>query len=106
MSLASAVKRAVNSTPLRSGFKRILVMRPISTFNTRITVLLTSIPSALSIYKVISGPVLRILFISSQPPTNKASKGINHTIEAKVWVLRIRAGVGEVESVIQFLMCF
>ena len=93
-SLASALRRAVTATPFWSARNLMRVTRPTSTLSTLITVLFTSMPSALSISKVISGPVLRIFCIKSQPPAKRAISGMSHTTEVNTLVLRTRAGTG------------
>ena len=55
---------AVSSTPFWSGCKRILTTRPTSTFSIRMVVVFTSMPSALSIYSLISVPRERKLSIN------------------------------------------
>ena len=59
ISRADGCSLATTSTPLWSGRRRMLLTRPISTFKRRMVVVLTSMPSALSISKVISGPCWR-----------------------------------------------
>ena len=59
ISRADGCSLATTSTPLWSERRRMLLTRPISTFKRRMVVVLTSMPSALSISKVISGPCWR-----------------------------------------------
>ncbi|HFC3458061.1 TPA: hypothetical protein ACFIYI_001900 [Neisseria gonorrhoeae] len=59
--------------------------------NTLMTVLLTSMPSALSIKSVTTGPLLRISLTQSQPPAISAISGTSQTAERKVLFLRTRA---------------
>ena len=74
------------------------VTRPTSTSNTLITVLFTSMPSALLIYSVTSGPVLRMWSNSSQPPVKRAMSGISQTIKEKLRLRRIFACGSRVEE--------
>ena len=91
-SLASALSWAVTSTPFWSSRNLMRVTRPTSTFNTLITVLLTSMPSALSINSVTTGPRLRMSLTKSQPPAISAISGISHTTDVKTLVFLTRAG--------------
>lgn len=87
----SALSWAVTSTPFWSSRSLIRVTRPTSMLNTLMTVLLTSMPSALSIKSVTTGPLLRISLTQSQPPAISAISGTSQTAERKVLFLRTRA---------------